>query len=66
MSIDDKKTTSPVDNSRRNFFRASAGAMGASALLGMVPDKIRNSAWAAGTDAPEITEVKIGFIPLTD
>jgi len=66
MSIDDKKTTSPVDNSRRNFFRASAGAMGASALLGMVPEKIRNSAWAAGTDAPEITEVKIGFIPLTD
>ena len=69
MSTDHKKkpaSPAPVDNSRRNFFRASAGVMGASALLGMVPEKIRNSAWAAGTDAPEITEVKIGFIPLTD
>jgi nitrate/nitrite transport system substrate-binding protein len=26
----------------------------------------RTSAWAAGSDAPEKTEVKIGFIPLTD
>ena len=69
MSTDHKKkpaSPAPVDNGRRNFFRASAGVMGASALLGMVPEKIRNSAWAAGTDAPEITEVKIGFIPLTD
>ncbi|HZV97928.1 MAG TPA: CmpA/NrtA family ABC transporter substrate-binding protein [Methylophilaceae bacterium] len=74
MSIDEKKPSaspivndqSPVDNSRRNFFRASAGMMGASALLGLVPEKIRNSAWAAGSDEPEIKEVKIGFIPLTD
>lgn len=71
MSIDDKKpdntvVNDTVDNSRRNFFRASASAMGASALLGIVPEQIRNSAWAAGSDAPEITEVKIGFIPLTD
>lgn len=27
---------------------------------------LRNGAWAAGSDAPEKTEVKIGFIPLTD
>ena len=72
MSIDQKKPAAnaveaPVDSGRRNFFRASAaGVMGASALLGMVPEQIRNSAWAAGTDAPELTEVKIGFIPLTD
>ena len=26
----------------------------------------RNAAWAAGSDAPEKPEVKIGFIPLTD
>ncbi len=56
----------PIDSSRRNFFRASAGVMGASALMGMVPEKIRNNAWAAGSDEPEIKEVKIGFIPLTD
>lgn len=74
MSIDDKKpsaanivnTPAPVDNGRRNFFRASAGVMGASALMGLVPEKIRSSAWAAGSDEPEIKEVKIGFIPLTD
>jgi nitrate/nitrite transport system substrate-binding protein len=74
MSIDDKKpsaanivnTPAPVDNGRRNFFRASAGVMGASALLGLVPEKIRSNAWAAGSDEPEIKEVKIGFIPLTD
>src|SRR5450830_100143 len=61
----DEKLASP-DNSRRNFFRASAGALGASVLMGMVPEQVRNNAWAAGTDAPEIKEVKIGFIPLTD
>jgi len=70
MSNEDNKInnaeTAPVDNSRRNFFRAGAAVMGASTLLGIVPEKIRNSAWAAGTDTPELTEVKIGFIPLTD
>lgn len=72
MSVDQKKpeataNESTIDSGRRNFFRASAaGVMGASALLGIVPEKIRSSAWAAGTDAPEVTEVKIGFIPLTD
>jgi len=71
MSVDSKKPsasgkTSPVDSNRRNFFRASAAVMGASALIGLVPEKIRNSAWAAGSDAPELKEVKIGFIPLTD
>jgi nitrate/nitrite transport system substrate-binding protein len=62
--VTDKVVT--PDNSRRNFFRASAGALGASVLMGMVPEQVRNNAWAAGTDAPEIKEVKIGFIPLTD
>ena len=55
-----------VDDSRRNFFRVSAAAMGAAAMMGLVPEKIRSSAWAAGSDAPELKEVKIGFIPLTD
>ncbi|HEY0268366.1 MAG TPA: CmpA/NrtA family ABC transporter substrate-binding protein [Methyloradius sp.] len=64
-SLVTEKVVTP-DNSRRNFFRASAGALGASVLMGMVPEQVRNNAWAAGTDAPEIKEVKIGFIPLTD
>lgn len=56
-----------VDNSRRQFFRqAVAGTLGAAAMMNMVPAAIRSQAWAAGSDAPEITEVKIGFIPLTD
>lgn len=73
MSEQDNKTlmtTAPittVDNARRDFFKQSiTGVFGAAALMNMVPNGIRTSAWAAGTDAPEITEVKIGFIPLTD
>ncbi|WP_231934066.1 CmpA/NrtA family ABC transporter substrate-binding protein [Bordetella bronchialis] len=42
--------------------RTLAGA----SILGMVDPRVRAGAWAAGTDAPEKTEVKIGFIPLTD
>ena len=39
---------------------------GAAALMSLVPDAVRVGAWAAGSDAPEKKEVKIGFIPLTD
>ena len=63
----EKSALSTVDNSRRDFFRnTAAGAFGAAALMGLVPNSIKTNAWAAGSDAPEITEVKIGFIPLTD
>jgi nitrate/nitrite transport system substrate-binding protein len=55
-----------IDKGRRNFFRASASVMGASTLMGMVPEQIRKQAWAAGSDEPEIKDVRIGFIPLTD
>lgn len=34
--------------------------------MSLVPSAIRNAAWAAGSDAPEKKEVRIGFIPLTD
>ena len=34
--------------------------------MSLVPDAIRQNAWAAGSDAPEKTEIRIGFIPLTD
>lgn len=36
------------------------------AMMGLAPPAIRQGAWGAGSDAPEKTEVKIGFIPLTD
>jgi nitrate/nitrite transport system substrate-binding protein len=62
-----KSVLNTVDNARRDFFRnTAAGAFGAAALMGLVPNSIKTNAWAAGSDAPEITEVKIGFIPLTD
>jgi nitrate/nitrite transport system substrate-binding protein len=42
------------------------GLLGGAALMSMVPPGIRSAAWAAGSDAPELKEVRIGFIPLTD
>jgi len=48
---------------RRRDFLKKAGAAG---LMSMVPEAVRVGAWAAGSDAPEKKEVKIGFIPLTD
>lgn len=38
----------------------------AAALKALVPEAVIQGAWATGSDAPEKTDVKIGFIPLTD
>ncbi len=57
-----EKTTNPgaTKLSRRSVIQAAAvGALGLSPAL-------RSAVWAAGSDAPEKKEVKIGFIPLTD
>ena len=51
---------------RRDFLKTSSLVLGGAALMGMVPPGVRAGAWAAGSDAPEKQEVKIGFIPLTD
>ena len=51
---------------RRSFLRTAGAAAGYGALMAMVPPGVRQAAWAAGSDAPEKKEVKIGFIPLTD
>ena len=48
--------------SRRDFIAGAAGL----GLMAMVPPGVRSGAWAAGSDAPEKKEVRIGFIPLTD
>jgi nitrate/nitrite transport system substrate-binding protein len=48
---------------KRRTFIKGAGAAG---LLSLVPEAVRVGAWAAGSDAPEKKEVRIGFIPLTD
>jgi nitrate/nitrite transport system substrate-binding protein len=61
----DKRST--PDGSRRRFLKAGAAAgLTAAGVFGMVPNAIRSAAYAAGSDAPEKPEVKIGFIPLTD
>ena len=55
-----------VNNDKRDFLKKAAGMSAAAAIMSLVPPGVRSAAWAAGSDAPEKTEVKIGFIPLTD
>jgi len=51
-----------MSDQRRQFIKGSAAAAAGAALPGVLP----GGAWAAGSDAPEKKEVRIGFIPLTD
>src|SRR5258706_9209478 len=51
-----------MSTDRRDFLRR----VGTTGVLSLVPEALRVGAWAAGSDAPEKKEVKIGFIPLTD
>jgi nitrate/nitrite transport system substrate-binding protein len=51
---------------RRDFLRHAGATLGAAAIMSLVPPGVRSAAWAAGSDAPEKKELKIGFIPLTD
>ena len=59
-----KHTKNLADPTRRKFIKAGA-ALGGFAAFGLTSG-LRNAAWAAGSDAPEKTDLKIGFIPLTD
>ncbi len=47
--------------SRRTFLQGTAALTGSLVLPGLM-----NSVWAAGSDAPELKTLKVGFIPLTD
>ena len=58
--------TTTLQPSRRDFIRATGGVLSGAALMAIVPPGVRSAAWAAGSDAPEKKEVKVGFIPLTD
>ena len=60
--MSEKTDAAETSIDRRSFLKTS----GAAAIMSLVPDAVRNAAWAAGSDAPEKKEVKIGFIPLTD
>lgn len=46
---------------RRQFLLGSAAVSGSYLVPGL-----RNAVWAAGSDAPEKSSVRVGFIPLTD
>ncbi|GGI55540.1 CmpA/NrtA family ABC transporter substrate-binding protein [Oxalicibacterium solurbis] len=48
-----------IDTTRRTIIKAAAAATAFGGLA-------TRGVWAAGSDKPEKTEVKIGFIPLTD
>ncbi len=56
------QSSGPLAPARRDFIK-KAGAVSAATLLTSAGS---GGAWAAGSDAPEKKEVKIGFIPLTD
>ena len=62
--MDDKLIETGI--TRRDFLKSTSLALGGTALMAMVPPGVRSGAWAAGSDAPEKKEVRIGFIPLTD
>jgi nitrate/nitrite transport system substrate-binding protein len=51
-----------ADSSRRDFLKKGT-AVGAATFFSTLG---HSGVWAAGSDAPEKAEVKIGFIPLTD
>ncbi len=65
LEHDTKNAAAPHDSKRREFLRRGS-VLTAAAVMSLVPDAVRHGAWAAGSDAPEKKEVKIGFIPLTD
>src|SRR4051812_17381006 len=62
----EKKPSAPKGAARRKFLRSAGATAGYGALMALVPPGVRQAAWAAGSDAPEKKEVKVGFIPLTD
>jgi nitrate/nitrite transport system substrate-binding protein len=53
--------TQDFNMSRRSILKTAAAA----SAVGVVPG-LQSVVWAAGSDKPELEEVKIGFIPLTD
>jgi nitrate/nitrite transport system substrate-binding protein len=50
---------------RREFMRRTMVLSGA-AMMGSAGLGVSSGAWAAGSDAPEKKEIRVGFIPLTD
>lgn len=55
-----------INSSRRKILATSTKALAGASLMALVDPLVKAGAWAAGSDAPEKTDIKIGFIPLTD
>lgn len=52
--------------SRRKFLQGTGMALGAGAVMNMIPLGLRNTAWAGGSEGLEKTDLTFGIIPLTD
>jgi nitrate/nitrite transport system substrate-binding protein len=67
FTVDDEKTTL-VQPTRRQLLQYGGlvGAAGVAATTGLLGGLSSSAVHAAGSDKPEKTKVKIGFIPLTD
>ena len=66
MTEASKPATPAKPGTRRRFLKNASTVTSAATLMSLIPTPLRSSVWAAGSDAPEKKEVKIGFIPLTD
>lgn len=55
-----------LNSSRRKVLTTSSKILTGASLMALVDPLIKAGAWAAGSDAPEKPDIKIGFIPLTD
>ncbi|MFZ4709927.1 MAG: CmpA/NrtA family ABC transporter substrate-binding protein [Zwartia sp.] len=55
-----------INSSRRKVLTTSTKILAGASLMALVDPLVKAGAWAAGSDAPEKTDIKIGFIPLTD
>jgi len=59
-------THTEINHDKRDFLKKSAGLSAAAAIMSLLAPGVRSGTWAAGSDAPEKTVIRIGFIPLTD
>ncbi len=55
-----------MSEQRRDFIKSAGATAAAAAVTAVTAVTATGGAWAAGSDAPEKKEVRIGFIPLTD
>ena len=61
--LTDPSSTEPQLSSSK---RSTLKSIGAVSLISLIDPLVKAGAWAAGSDAPEKTDVKVSFIALTD